>query len=382
MGDNLPSEQRTTGFAAQVFFIGIGALVASILPYVLSNYLGVSNTAPEGIIPDSVKWSFYLGGIVYLVAILWTVIFSTEYSPEELASFEEEQSDDSFTPEESTLTPAENGQKQLKIGGITAIIGLIMVVVFFQQDLEKQLHVFSIGILLFGILLMISGLLQKAGKINNAFVTILNDFQTMPKTMKQLAVVQFFSWFALFSMWIYTTAAVTSHIFGSSDTSSQAYNDGADWVGICFAVYNGLAAPIAFLLPVMAKNWSRKSTHIVCLILGAIGLISIFFIRDQNMLLISMIGIAMAWSSILSMPYAMLTGCLPADKMGYYMGVFNFFIVIPQIVAAGILGFFIGKMFNGEAIYAMLIGGISFVIAAIFTFYVDDRDDVVAKSKS
>jgi maltose/moltooligosaccharide transporter len=196
--------------------------------------------------------------------------------------------------------------------------------------------------------------------------------------MKQLAWVQFFSWFALFAMWIYTTAAVTSHIYGTTDPTSSLYNEGANWVGVAFAAYNGVAAIVAFGIPVLAKRTSRKIAHIVCLLCGAAGLLSILLIQDPRLLLGSMIGVGIAWASILSMPYAILTGSLPPSKMGYYMGVFNFFIVIPQIVAAAILGFVIGRYFGGEAIWALAIGGASFVVAALLTLRVEDRDDVAA----
>ena len=196
----------------------------------------------------------------------------------------------------------------------------------------------------------------------------------MPKTMVQLSFVQFFSWFALFAMWIYTTSAVTSHVYGTSDTTSALYNEGADWVGICFAIYNGIAALVAFLLPVIAKKTSRRITHLMALVLGGIGLISINFITDPNMLLVSMIGVGIAWASILSMPYAMLSSILPANKMGYYMGVFNFFIVIPQIVAAGILGFLLKSFFENDSIYALIIGGVSMFIAALFCLIVQDNE--------
>ena len=161
---------------------------------------------------------------------------------------------------------------------------------------------------------MTSSVLQKSGNTSNTLVTMINDITHMPRTMRQLAWVQFFSWFALFSMWIYTTAAVTSHVYGTEDTTSTLYNEGANWVSVCFAVYNGIAALIAFLLPIIAKRTSRKITHAFALIMGAIGLISIFFIREPNLLLISMVGIGIAWASILSMPYAILTGSLPANK--------------------------------------------------------------------
>lgn len=380
VGDNLPDEQRTSGFAAQVIFIGIGAVMASLLPYILTNYFGMSNTAETGIIPDSVKWSFYLGAAVFLLAILWTVFKSKEYSPEELMSFEDNQEDEFEKDNWSKGDFAINGKKHITTGLMVMTIGAGMIYWFFNAQLDQNLHILSFGTVAFGVMYLLSGLLQNNGTYQNGFVTIMNDLGSMPQTMKQLSGVQFFSWFALFSMWIYTNSAVTSGIFNSTDPTSTAYNEGADWVSVCFAVYNGLAIPFAFLLPVLAKNTSRKMTHIICLIAGAIGLGSIFFITEPNMLMVSMIGIGLAWTSILSMPYAMLTGALPASKMGYYMGVFNFFIVLPQIIAAAILGFFISNFFENQPIYAMLIGGASFLIAALLTFFVNDKTDPIHQS--
>jgi maltose/moltooligosaccharide transporter len=218
--------------------------------------------------------------------------------------------------------------------------------------------------------------MQRSGRYENGFVTILNDFQDMPHTMKQLAWVQFFSWFALFAMWIYTTAAVTRHIYGTSDASSALYNEGANWVGVAFSVYNGIAALVAFTIPALARKTSRKIAHAACLVCGALGLLSIFVISEPRLLLGSMVGVGIAWASILCMPYAILAGSLPPSKMGYYMGVFNFFVVIPQIVAAAILGFFVGRFFGGEAIYALLVGGCSLMLAAALTLRVEDRDSV------
>jgi maltose/moltooligosaccharide transporter len=176
-------------------------------------------------------------------------------------------------------------------------------------------------------------------------------------------------------MWIYTTAGVTSHIYGTTDTTSALYNEGANWVGVSFAAYNGVAALVAFAIPPLAKWSSPKIAHVICLICGALGLVSIFFISDPRMLLGSMVGVGIAWASILAMPYAILTGSLPPSKLGYYMGVFNFFIVIPQIVAAAILGFIVGRFFGGEAIYALLIGGASFLLAAVLMLRVEDAED-------
>jgi maltose/moltooligosaccharide transporter len=192
--------------------------------------------------------------------------------------------------------------------------------------------------------------------------------------MKQLAVVQFFSWFALFAMWIYSTSAVTSHIYGTSDTSSALYNEGANWVGVLFATYNGFAALVAFLLPVLARLTSRKIAHAIALVFGGFGLASFYLVKDPNVLIVSMLGVGIAWASILSMPYAILTGSLPAQKMGTYMGIFNFFIVIPQILAASILGFFTKVLFEGHAIYALILGGVSLLVAALSVLFVEDID--------
>ncbi len=378
VGDNLPSEQRTTGFAMQSFFIGTGAVVASALPWLLTKQFGVANEAPPHMIPDSVRLSFYLGAAVFFIAVLWTVIRSREYSPEEIASFEGFQEREGQVRELRTAEEyARNGSRQLRLGWILLAVGAVFSVVLAAGALY-QVMILSAGIGVVGILLIVGGLMQRGGNYDNGFITILNDFQDMPHTMKQLAWVQFFSWFALFAMWIYTTAAVTSHVYGTTDTTSALYNEGANWVGVGFATYNGVAAIVAFGIPVLAKRTSRKVAHAICLVCGAVGLMSVFVIPSPLFLLGSMIGVGIAWASILSMPYAILTGSLPPSKMGYYMGVFNFFIVIPQIVAAAILGFFVGRFFGGHAIYALLVGGVSLVLAAALTLRVEDRDDVAA----
>jgi maltose/moltooligosaccharide transporter len=377
VGDNLPPSQRTIGFATQSFFIGTGAVVASALPWVMTNWFDLANTAPEGQIADSVKWSFYVGGAVFLTAVLWTVFRSKEYSPEELARFEAAETGEVFEPSlQSPEAYAANGQQQIKVGGILLLFGVILTLGLFEIDTNKELYIFSVGLSLAGLLAMISGRMQRKGITEHGFVQIINDFQFMPVTMKRLALVQFFSWFALFSMWIYTTSAVTSHVYGTTDTTSPLYNEGADMVGLWFAVYNGVAALFAFLIPAIAQRISRKLTHLICLCIGGIGLVSIYFIQDPFWIYLSMVGIGVAWASILSVPYAMLTGSLPAAKMGYYMGVFNFFIVIPQLVAAALLGFMVGKLFGSQPIFALVLGGISMIIAGLLVLLVDDQDDV------
>ncbi|THD69769.1 MFS transporter [Robertkochia marina] len=381
VGDNLPNRQRTMGFAMQSFFIGIGAYVASKLPNILT-YMGVANTAAEGVIPDSVKYSFYIGGAAFLISVLWTVIFSKEYSPEELAAFESEE--ESYEEEErSEQWYVDNGKSHSRIGTIALAIGVAFSYLVYFFDLKKDLYVLSLGLIgLGGLALIFSGAYQQRKKYNNGFVTIMNDFQFMPKVMKQLAWVQFFSWFALFSMWIYTTGAVTEHIYGSTDTTSELYNQGANQVGEMFANYNIIAAAVAFLLPLLAKKTSRKFTHFVALCLGGLGLIWIYFVDTPtflNLELLPMIGVGIAWASILSVPYAMLSGALPASKMGYYMGVFNFFIVIPQLVAASILGFLVGTFFDSQPVYALLIGGFSMILAGILALKVDDNEELEIK---
>jgi len=369
VADNLSNEQRTQGFAMQSFFIGVGAVAGSILPWLLTNVFHISNTAPEGVIPDSVKWSFYIGGIVFLTTVLWTVIKSKEYSPEEMAAF--------LQKEEKTVVTenfSENIQIKLqKAGWLFFVGGTFLLFYLIKNDLDKALYLLAGGLIFAGLSFLISSFLISKG-VSNAYIQINADLMTMPKTMQQLALVQFFTWFALFSMWIYTTQAVTHHIYHATDTTSELYNKGADWVGVLFTVYNGIAALVAFLLPVIAKKTRRKFTHFLALVLGGLGLMSFYFITNPVLLLISMIGVGIAWASILSMPYAMLSSALPSEKMGYYMGVFNFFIVIPQLIAATILGFMVSKLFHNDPVYALVVGGCSMILAAILTLKVNDNE--------
>ncbi|MEP0367299.1 MAG: MFS transporter [Cyclobacteriaceae bacterium] len=309
VGDMLPSEQRTAGFSVQATLIGIGAVVGSFLPYILAEWVGVSKVAPAGEVPDNVIFSFYVGAVIFITTIIWTVVKTKEYSPEDLARY--------------------NGD---------------------EPDTE-------------------------GGSLMNVF----SDFAAMPKTMKQLGLVQFFSWFGLFSMWVFTTPAIAQHVYGTAigDSSSEAYNDAGNWVGVMFTVYNAVSALFAMLLPTIAAKIGRKRTHALALLIGAVGFLSIYFIKDPYWLLMSMVCVGFAWASILSMPYAILAGAIPARKMGIYMGIFNFFIVIPQIVNGVIGGSLIKRVFDSHAIYALLIAGISFLIAAICVRFVDDKDEVV-----
>lgn len=378
VGDMLPSEQRTKGFAMQSFFIGTGAVVASALPWMLNNWFGIANTAPEGIIPPSVKWSFYLGAIAFIGAVVWTVVKTKEYSPEQLRAFEDAEKEDIEDKNALREVPIEagDGQKKIILGVLFAIFGAVTTWLTYEYSLDKEVFVATGGLTVVGLIMMLAGMLQKAGKTEQGLVVVMHDFIHMPKTMKQLALVQFFSWFALFAMWIYTTSAVTAHIYGAADTTSELYNEGADWVGLMFGVYNGVAAVVAFGLAPMAKLLSRKWVHAISLMLGGAGFILIYFISDPMMMIISMIGVGIAWASILAMPYAILAGSIPAKKMGLYMGIFNFFIVLPQLIAATVLGFVTRTYFGGEAVYALVLGGIVLFIAAATMYFVDDVDEV------
>ena len=379
VGDMLPSEQRTQGFAMQSFFIGTGAVIASALPYVMTNWFGISNVAPEGIIPDSVKFSFYIGGAVYLLAVAYTVFSTKEYSPEELKKFSDEDEEASLKLKEiRSARKLVTSEKFLKDGIIWLAVGVIITLflAFIINETDYGLYVLFIGAIIFGFLQIIAGILTRNSRTENGFVTVLNDLYNMPKTMRQLSYVQFFSWFALFAMWIYTTPAVTHHIYGTSDPTSVLYNEGADWVGVLMAVYNGFAAIMAFALVWMAKRTSRKTVHMISLFAGGIGLASFYIFKNPDMLIISELGIGLAWASILAMPYAILAGSLPPEKMGVYMGIFNFFIVIPQITAASILGFFTRTLFNNEAIYTLILGGAAMIIAGLLVLRVEDLDEV------
>ncbi|KPV95306.1 Major Facilitator Superfamily protein [Pseudoalteromonas sp. P1-9] len=357
VGDNLPKKQRGMGYAMQSFFIGVGAVVASALPWMMTNWFGISNTAEAGVIPESVTFSFYFGAVVLLIAVLWTIVTTKEYSPEELAKYEDPQ-----------VTLAYSNQGHLpfaRIGVALLGLGLLVLAAVYVLSLGKDIVFLGGALSVFGGLFLLSNSMQTRGKTQNGFYTVMSDMMSMPSTMKQLAVVQFFSWFALFAMWIYTTPAVTSFHFGSSDVATKAYNDGADWVGVLFAAYNGFSVIAAIVIPLMVKKLGLKVSHMINLLLGAGGMLSFAFISNSDHLIYAMVAIGFVWASVLSLPYAMLSNALPSNKMGVYMGIFNFFIVIPQMLAATILGALVRFVFDGEAIYALSLGGVSYLIAAI-----------------
>jgi maltose/moltooligosaccharide transporter len=311
VGDKLSPAQQTAGFAMQTFFIGWGAVIASLLPTIFSDLLGVSNVPVNGAIPDTVRYSFYIGGAVYLVSVLWTVLTAKEAPPDDLEAFRAERA--------------------------------------------------------------------RSKGLGHAMAEILGGFARMPKTMVQLAFVQFFTWIALFAMWIYTTSAIAENVFGTVDAQSAAFQEAGNHVGIMFAVYSGVSALAAFILPVFARHTSRKIVHMTCLTIGGASLISIFTIHNLNLLFVPMIGVGIAWASILTMPYAILAGALPAKRMGYYMGVFNFFIVIPQICSGLLLGSITKHFFAGHTVNTLMLGGGCMVLAGVLTLFVKDNAAAAAK---
>lgn len=311
VGDILPEPQRKTGYAMQSVMIGAGAVIASFLPQILTS-LGVSTEAPLGHIPNTVKYSFYIGAVVLIVAILATIKTTPEYPPADMEKF---------------------------------------------NNLKKQPF----------------NPLKTLGEMAHAFVT-------MPSTMRRLAVVQFFTWAAFMVMWVYFTPGIASGVFHAVP-GTEAYEMAANWGSSCFGIYNGVAFVFAFVLLWLTTKFSAKAIHIACLTIGGVGLgslgLTLFGLEFSKMgLIFPMVCIGIAWSSILSMPYAMLSNALPAEKMGFYMGVFNFFIVIPQICVNLFFGPFMKHLLNGSAIAAVGVGGISLLVAAAFTFWVKERQPV------
>lgn len=298
VGDLLPPAQRKTGFAMQSLLIGLGAVMSSGLPWVLTNVFGVAPGTRSGgeRIPLSVHLAFYLGAVIYIGAVVYTIVTTPENPPEDPVAF------------------AAAKRESAGVGrGIRAI-----------------------------------------------FAGILG----MPTVMRRLAVVQFFTWLGLFCMWLYFAPAVAHRIFGGTP-GSPAYQRGVEWAGLCFSTYNGVAFGFAFVLIALARRFSALALHRVCLTVAGVGLLAVGVWRSPDWLLVSMVGVGIGWAGILSMPYALLANAIPADRMGFFMGVFNFFIVLPQIVAAAVLGPIVAHVLHGRAMPVVMLGGVSLLVAAV-----------------
>ena len=297
VADLLPEEQRTRGFAMQSLFIGLGAVVASALPWLLTNVWHLRADTSGRAIPLTVRFSFYIGAAAFFSAVLWTILTTKEYPPDDLEAFRRKKS-------------------------------------------EHR----SIG-----------------SHAEEIFAAIGN----MPQTMKQLAPVQLLTWLGLFCMWLYFPVAVARNVFGAADQNSPVYTQGVEWAGVCFGMYSLVCFGFSFFLPRLAKAVGRKHAHSLCLLCGALGLVSVAVIHDKNLLLLSMVGVGIAWASTLSMPYSVLAGSLPAERTGVYMGIFNFFIVLPEIVASLGFGWVMNHLLNNNRLAAVIAGGVFMALAAV-----------------
>ena len=360
VGDMLRKDQHTAGYAVQTAFIGVGAVIGSAFPWLLDSW-GVSNEAAGGGIPDTVRYSFWFGGAALFLAVLWTVVSTREYDPEEMASFTDS---DEHPDAGQTLRALADRSAASTMLWIAA--GLLVCLSVAELQLEKEVYLLGGLLIGYGLASLIAIRLARRGGSPTMISHIVGDFSGMPKVMKRLALVQFFSWSALFIMWINTTPVVAQYFYGSADASSSGYQDAGNWVGILFAVYNGVAAIAALtLLPWLAGRIGKVRTHMICLIAGAAGYASFFVIRDPDLLILSEVGVGIAWASILAMPYAILASALPQRKLGIYMGLFNIFIVIPQLLVATVMGSVMKAFFPGEPIWTMLAAALVMGLAAL-----------------
>ena len=353
VGDMLGASQRTRGYAFQTVFIGTGAVLAACTPAILTNLVGISNTAPPGEIPLTVHYAFYGGAAVLLFTVLWTVIASREYSPAELEAFGSPAGHEAPHAEAAPSLPQ-------ALAWLAA--GSIILLLVTRLGLDNPLYVLGGGLAAFGAAQIFNRLRLKA-RADRMLNHILSDLNSMPRTMRRLALVQFLSWFGLFIMWIYATPVVTRYQFGAVDVTGQAYNDGADWVGVLFGAFNAVAALYAFLIPWLAARLGQARLHALNMVAGGLGFASFALIQDPMLLLVSMVGVGMAWASILTIPYSILCGALPQNKLGIYMGLFNIFIVVPQLAVSTLMGSLGKHLYPDDPVVSFLIAG-GFMVAA------------------
>ncbi|HZP66090.1 MAG TPA: MFS transporter [Rudaea sp.] len=360
IGDSLPPAQRPRGFAMQTFFISAGSVIASVLPWCLAQ-LGAANVAAPGGVPDSLRYAFYIGAAVTASALGWSAVAAREYAPAELATF--------------TAPPAADigmlPTTRLRRSGFAwCALGLAALAMLVLTGAEWQLDLIGAGALAYGAI----ELAVAAGGAPRLIRQLVADLHRMPATMRRLAPVQMCSWFALFAMWTYTTATVAQVHFAAKDTMSDAFNAGANWTGVLFAAYNAVTVVLAVQLPAMTRRLGLRGAHALNLVFGALGLASFALIRDPAWLLASMVGVGFAWTSILSVPYALLSDSVPAERMGAYMGIFNLFIVLPQLVAAGALGFVLRAWFGNAPLAALVAAAVALLAAAALTFRIREPD--------
>ena len=357
VGDMLRKDQHSAGYAVQTAFIGAGAVVGSLFPAAMEA-MGVANVAPPGQIPDTVKYAFWFGGAALFLSVLWTIVTTHEYDPATMAAFA------ASSPVAAALPAQDLAARSYGTGLVWIAAGIAVAAI--QQHFALLREVLLLGALLiaYGLASIAAIAMARRGHSTNMLASIIGDFAGMPLLMKRLALVQFFSWSALFIMWINTTPIVAQYHYGALDAASADYQAAANWVGQLFAIYNGVAAVAALtLLPWLSRRLGQAPTHMIGLGCGAIGFASFFVLRDPMLLIVSEIFIGIFWASVLAMPYAILASSLPQAKLGIYMGLFNVFIVIPQLLVAALMGSVMKAFFPGEPIHTMAFAAITLLVA-------------------
>jgi maltose/moltooligosaccharide transporter len=381
VGDKLNPEQRTKGFAMQSFFIGIGSVIAAMLPWFFTNVMHFSNQSETGQIPDSVKWSFYLGGIAFISSVMYTVFTTKELPPEDLEKFNEEKRKTTFWKGVKEtfggIFQMPKAMKQLAWVQFFTWFSLFAMWIYSTNAITSNLYNMKVERSLVNKMesfiqdtLSNSHLNLKTKQQFKSLQADINEIKEFRANENPVAIsLNLANYFS-------DTVKPSMHVseIKTLQRVKQEYNDGADWLSICSSIRNGIAAIFAFIIPWIAYKTNRRKTHMISLIIGGLGLISIYFIHDPKLLAVSMGMVGIAWASILSMPYAILSSALPPERMGYFMGVFNFFIVIPQIVAATILGFLTMKLFGANTLITVMFGGITMILAGLLTLKVEDKD--------
>jgi maltose/moltooligosaccharide transporter len=358
VADQMSAEQRATGYLMYMFFASVGAVVGSLLPWMFTA-LGVSSHAPPGEISLAVKFAFGLGSVLMIAAVCWSAFTSREFAPEMLEKF-----DGPKLHRDAEMSPERMRRHAL----VWLALGAVGLLLAWSFHLRAALYVLVVGSLVYGTFLLAAS--QMKGE--NAFTTILGELESMSGSMRWLALVQFCSWFTLFAVFVYTTPAVARMQFSGSLPGSEGYENAANWVGVLFATYNGLAAGAAMIIPYFVRRYGIRSVHRVNLWIGTVGLLSMLLFREPEWLLVSMVGMGLAWASIIALPYAMLANSLPSRKMGVNIGIFNIFIVIPQLLAAGVLPSLLDVFAGGDPSYALVIGGIGWFVAGVAVLHVKD----------
>lgn len=375
VGDNLNSKQRTIGYSMQGFFIGLGTYVGSKLPEWMG-LLGTENVAASGQVAPSVKMAFLVGAGILVVSVLWTVFSSKEYAPEELETFEANDQS-AMAKLRKDIKPVPPASFFSKWGGVSVVTSALLVAMVFILNTEKQFIIFAIMIGMFGLFFLYNASRLRRGGEAGFIGTLMDDFATMPLVMRRLAAVQFTSWFAFFILWVYLTPAVTSHHFGTGDTSTEAYGTGALAVNNIFAVYGIVSMFFALAIPFGVKIFGVKKFYALALVIGGVSFAGLYVAPPSLFWLIAT-GIGIVWACVLTLPYTLLADALPPSRMGTYMGIFNFFIVIPQLVVGTVMGGVLTTFLNNEPIRTLILAGVIMALGAVLLIFVPHKESDTA----